>query len=137
MKDYSEQWYNRDDVISYFDKEFPGKGKEMRQRVVNNYLTRGISDMKEQKQSLKFAEKLKKEKGLSEQEADKIAIATLQYKKNLTLGSNYTVLFNKEKKKEYLDVQTEAYSGSASKASVRKLHEDFIKNVLDFDKVNR
>ena len=137
MKDYSEQWYNRDDVISYFDKEFPGKGKEMRQRVVNNYLTRGISDMKEQKQAIKFAEKLKKEKGLDEQEADKIAIATLQYKKNLTLGSNYTVLFNKEKKKEYLDVQTEAYSGSASKASVRKLHEDFIKNVLDFDKVNR
>lgn len=137
MKDYSEQWYNRDDVISYYNKEFPGKGKEMRQRVVNNYLTRGISDMKEQKQAIKFAEKLKKEKGLDEQEADKIAIATLQYKKNLALGNNYTILFNEEKKKEYLDIQTDAYSGSASKASVRKLHEDFIKNVLDFDKVNR
>lgn len=137
MKDYSEQWYNRDDVISYYNKEFPGKGKEMRQRVANNYITRGISDMKEQKQAIKFAEKLKKEQGLDEQEADKIAIATLQYKKNLTLGSNYRVLFNEEKRKEYLDIQTDAYSGSASKASVRRLHEDFIKNVLDFDKVNR
>ena len=51
---------------------------------------------------LKRIEKLKKEKGLDEQEADKIAIATLQYKQGLTRKNTYNILFDEEKRKEYI-----------------------------------
>ena len=137
IKKYSEQWYNRDDVISNYNREFPGRGKEMRQRAVQNYVSRGITDFKEQKQALKFAELLRNERGIDKEEADKIAAATLRYKQSLAQNSNYSILYDQEKRKQYLDIKTDTYSGSASKDSVRRVHQDFIQNVLDFDRANR
>ena len=109
----------------------------MRRRAVNNYVSRGITDLKEQKQAMKYAEVLKKERGLDEEEADKIAVATLQYKKGLARNSNYMILFDENKRKKYIDLQADVYTGAASKDSVRQLHEELIKNVRDFDKANR
>lgn len=137
LEQYSNQWYNRDDVIKAYNKEFPGKGKEMRDRARKNYVTRGITDIKEQKQTIKYANHLKKERGLTEEEADKLAIATLQYKKKLTKNSNYKILFDQEKLNDYLNIQADIYSGSSSKDSIRHLHEDFVKNVKEYDRVNQ
>ena len=136
VEKYGEQWFNRDDVISNYNREFPGRGKEMRRRAVENYISRGITDFKDQKQAMKYADVLKKERGLDEKEADKLAIATLQYKKSLSSNKSYMVLFDEKKRNEYLDVQAEAYTGAASKDSVKKLHIDFIENVREFDKAN-
>ena len=137
LEEYGKQWFNRDDVIVSYNREFPGEGKSMRRRALNNYVTRGITDVKEQTQAIRFANQLKSERGMDEEEADRIAVATLQYRKNLTLNSNYTILFDKEKRKKYLDTTVDAYAGSASRASIRQLHEDFIENVRDFDRANR
>ena len=105
LEKYGEQWFNRDDIISNYNREFPGQGKEMRQRAVNNYVSRGITDFKEQKQAIKFAEQLKKERGMSEEEADWIAVGTLRYKQNLVNNDNYEILFDSKKKEKYLDAQ--------------------------------
>ena len=137
IKQYSEQWFNRDDIISSYNKEFPGQGKEMRRRAVNNYVLRGITEFKDQKQAMKYANQLMRERGIDAEEADKIAIATLQYKQNLIRNGNYGILFNGEKRKKYIDLQVEIYTGSASKDSVRRLHEDIIQNIRDFDRANR
>jgi len=136
IQEYGERWFNRDDVIGYYNREFAGQGKDMRRRAVNNYVSRGIVDVNEQKQAMKYAELLKKERGLHEEEADKIAIATLQYKQRLTRNSNYMILYDKKKRREYLDIQADAYTGSASKDTVRQLHDDLIENVRDFDRAN-
>lgn len=135
VEEYGRKWYNREDVIEHYNKEFPGQGKAMRQRVVNNYITRGITDKEDQVMALRFAEQLKSEKGMNEKEADKIAIATMQYKQSL--GGNYRVLWDKDKRKKYLDQRVKEYGGSASSDSVRQLHDDFLENVLDFDRANR
>lgn len=137
IEEYGKQWFNRDDVIDSYNKEFPGQGKQMRHRAVNNYISRGITDFQEQKQAIKYAELLKAERGMNEEEADRLAIATLQYKRNLTHNSNYTILFDEDKREKYLDKKVDTYSGSASRDFVRKLHNDFIKNVRDFDRANR
>lgn len=136
LERYSEQWFNRDDVISNYNMEYPGEGKAMRRRAVNNYVSRGITDFRDQKQAMKYANMLKKERGLHEEEADKIAVATLQYKKNLTRSNSYMVLFDKKKRENYLNTTVNAYLGSASKDSIRKLHDELIENVRDFDRVN-
>lgn len=136
IKQYSEQWFNRDDIISNFNREFPGQGKEMRRRAVDNYVSRGITDFKEQKQALKYANKIMKERGLDVEEADKIAVATLQYKQGLTRNGNYNILFDRNKRKKYVDVQADVYVGASSKDLVKQLHEDLIQNVREFDKVN-
>lgn len=137
MKKYSEQWYNRDDIIESYNREFPGQGKEMRQRAVDNYVSRGITDFKEQKQAMKFAELLKKERGLDQEEADRIAAATLRYKQSLSQNSDYSILYDQEKRGKYLDTKVDTYSGASSKDSVRRVHEEFIQNVIDFNRANR
>lgn len=136
-EEYGKQWFNRDDVIRQYNKEFPGQGKEMRRRAVDNYISRGITDTKEQLQALKYADKLIKERGISTEEADKLAIATLQYKQTLTSESNYKVLYDKEKRDTYIETKVKSYKGNASQKSVIKMHEDFIQNVRDFEKAQR
>ena len=136
-EEYGKQWFNRDDVIRQYNKEFPGQGKEMRRRAVDNYISRGITDTKEQLKALKFAEKLIKEKGMSTKDADKLAIATLQYKQTLTKDGNYKVLYDKEKRDAYIETKVKAYKGKASKESIIKMHEEFIQYVRDFEKAQR
>ena len=97
----------------------------------------GITDVKEQKQAIKFANLIKKERGLDEEEADKIAVATLQYKQNLTQNNNYNILYDEKQRDKYLDIKADAYTGSASKDSIKKLHKDLIQNVKDFDRANQ
>lgn len=136
-EEYGKQWFNRDDVIRQYNKEFPGQGKEMRRRAVDNYISRGITDTKEQLQALKFAEKLIKEKGISTKDADKLAIATLQYKQTLTKNGNYKVLYDKEKRDYYIETKVKSYKGKFSKESIIKMHEEFIQYVRDFEKAQR
>ena len=137
LEKYSQQWFNRDDIINSYNREYPGEGKEMRRRAVNNYVSRGVTEFKEQKQAMKYANMLKNERGLNEDEADKIAVATLQYKQSLARNNNYTVLFDASKRKKYIDARVEAYSGASSKDSIRRLHDDLIENVREFDRINR
>lgn len=136
IKEYGERWFNRDDVIADYNKEFAGQGKKMRQRAVNNYVSRGITDTKEQIKAMKYAEQLRKEKGMSEDDADKVAAATLQYRQSLNNHGNYEIIYNSEKREEYIKAQVDAYTGSASKDSVIQLHNEFIQNVKDFDRAN-
>jgi len=129
---YTQQWYNRDDVISNYDREFPGKGKKMRERAAKNYVSRGVTDFNEQKQALKFAEKLIEERGMDVEEADRIAAATIKYKQN----AHNEVFYDEKKKEKFINSQVESYTGSASKDAVRKVHETFIQNVIDLNKAN-
>ena len=135
LQEYGKNWFNRDDIIHQYNREFPGQGKEMRRRAVDNYISRGITDVEDQIQAMRYAEQLKKERGLDSVDADKIAIATLQYKQQV--GGNYRILFDMEKRKKYLDKQVDSYKGSASKDSIRKMHEELLENILDFDRANR
>ena len=34
---YAKRWYNRDDIIDAYNREFPGQGKLMRERARRNY----------------------------------------------------------------------------------------------------
>ena len=137
LEKYTRQWFNSDHVIDMYNMEYAGEGKKRRSRAAKNYVSRGITDFEEQKQAMNFADLIKKERGLDEDEADKVAVATLQYRQGLIRTNNYMVLFDKDKKNKHIDLNANAYVGSASKDSIRRLHEDLIENVRDFDRANR
>lgn len=79
MEEYKEQFRNRDDVIQ-FCKENSGEDdwKEYRERIIDNYVTRGFIDLKEIKQCTKYANKVAKEVNDS-----KTYLNTTQKKKTL------------------------------------------------------
>lgn len=137
VEKYTEQWFNRDDIIDKYNTEFQGEGKKRRSRAARNYVTRGITDVNDQKQAMRFADLIQSERGLDEEEADKIAVATLQYKQGLVMNNNYGVLFDKKQREKYIGVKADTYIGSASKKSIIKLHNDLIENVRDFERANR
>ena len=131
-----DEWYNRDDVIAKYNRTYGSKARAMRQRARDNYVRRGITDPKDQELVFKYADHLLAEGKVSSQdEADRLAVATFQYKQNLLDYGNYDVLFDNKKKEQYLNFQEKTSSSSASGQTVRRTHEAFIKNVLDFDKV--
>ena len=137
LEKYKENWVNRDDVINTFKNEFPGEDKKMRKRAANNYVSRGITDIIEQKQGIKFANVIKQERGLDEEEADKIAVATLQYRRELKANNKYEVLYNNKKRKDYVKIKADAYTGAANTRTIIRLHEDLIDNVKQFDEINK
>ena len=137
LEDYSKRWFDRQDVIDNFEKQFPGNGKAMRRRAARNYVKRGITNFEEQKQAMNFAEQLQEERSISEDEADRIAADTVQYRRSLLNQGNYSALFNKERRDQYLKTVVDGYAGNASRDNVRKAHLEFMQNVLDFDRANR
>lgn len=131
-----DEWYNRDDVIAKYKNTYGSKAKEMRQRARDNYVRRGVTDPKDQELVFKYADHLLAEGKVSSQdEADRLAVATFQYKQNLLDYGNYDILFDNKKKEQYLNFQEKTSSSSASGQTVRRTHEAFIKNVLDFDRI--
>ena len=135
IEEYSARWYDRDDVIHNYNKQYPDRAKELRKRARDEYVSRGIVDFKEQKQVIKFADSLIKD-GVDQKEADRIAVATLQYKQTLIKEKNYSILYDQKRLKKYLDTKEEYYTGKASKTAIRNQHMKFIENVRTFDKLN-
>lgn len=137
MQQYQETWYNRDDIISKYTREYPDREKAMRKRARDHYVARGIVDFNEQKQAMKFADQMLKEGRVKNiEEADRLAAATLNYKQNLLMNGNYIILYDKDKRNKYLQSRVKSYMGSASNDSVIKTHTDFINNVKRFDEIN-
>lgn len=137
LKQKSEEWYNSDSAISSYNTEYGNNAKNMRKRVRDRYIEYGVTDFEDQKQALNYADYLMREgKVATTKEADKLAIATLKYRQELIGSGNYYVMIDTKKREKYLNAQVKYYSGSHSSNSVKRMHENFIGNVKDFDKVN-
>lgn len=130
-------WYDRDDVIKQFDQKYQNRSKEMRARARDNYVSRGITDFSEQKKGLNYADYLLKQNRVTTtEEADKLAIATLQYREELISYGNYGIIFDDAKKDKFIEKQIDKYKGTDKEDKARETFRNFIKNVEEFDKVN-
>lgn len=137
LRQKSEDWYNNDGVIRQYNSEYGVEAKKMRKRVRDRYIQYGVTDFSDQKQALNYADHLLSQGKVSTaEEADKLAIATLRYKQDLIGSGNYWVMVDNDKREKYLKAQAKYYGGSHSLNAVRRMHETFIENVRDFDKVN-
>lgn len=136
LKNKANEWYNDDNIINKYNSIYGNEGKSMRDRARKNYISRGISDFEEQRQIFEYAEYLLKQHRVSSvDEADRLAIAVYEYRKDLIENGTYASVIDNKKKEKYLDFQVKKYNGSASEQVVRKTHENFIKSAIEFDKV--
>ena len=132
LRDHCNDWYDRDDVIQQFEQKYQGRA-----RARDNYVSRGITDFSEQKKGLNYADYLLKEKRISSvEEADKLSIATLQYRQELISYGNYDIMFDDAKRDKFIDKQIDKYKGTDREDKARATFHEFIKNVEEFDKVN-
>ena len=138
MKRAKASYADRDDVIAFNKKNYPGKEKEAMERQREHYLTAGISDLKEMKQGMKYADKLVgNTDGLSatqiserRKNADRRAAATLEFRNTLQSQGQLSVVYNKEKRDKYIK---EAAGGDAQLA---KKYENAFKSLIAFNEAN-
>ena len=116
MKHAIEDWRNRDDVNSFYKREYGAQAKARMDRAASNYIERGFSDMKEQKQGMKYADKLvannaeyndentteERKKEILET-ADRKAMMALRFKSELKEQQSYGVMFDEDKENKYIE----------------------------------
>ena len=138
MKRAQARFRDRDDVIAFNKKNYPGKEREAMQRQTDHYLTAGISDLKEMKQGMKYADKLVgKTDGLTNEqirerkkEADRRAAATLEFRSALQSQGQLGVVYDKKKREKYIK---EASGGDAKLA---KQYENAFNSLIAFNEAN-
>ena len=116
MKHAIEDWRNRDDVNSFYKREYEAQAKARMDRAASNYIERGFSDMKEQKQGMKYADKLvannaeyndenttEERKREILERADRQAMMALKFKSELKDQQSYGAMFDEDKQRKYIE----------------------------------
>ena len=116
MEHAIEDWRNRDDVNSFYKREYGAQAKARMDRAASNYIERGFSDVKEQKQGMKYADKLvannaeyndentteERKKEILER-ADRQAMMALKFKSELKDQQSYGAMFDEDKQRKYIE----------------------------------
>lgn len=139
MERAQKRFADRDDVIAFNKKNYPGKEKEAMERQRNNYLTAGVTDLKEMKYGMKYADSLVgKTDGLSAEQikarrdnADRQAAATINFEKALRDQGQFEAIRNKQKQQSYIDTMV-SQAADADKARVRRQYENAFKSVAAY-----
>ena len=148
MEEYKENFRNRDDVIKFCKEHYGSEWKTYRERIIENYVTRGITNFDEIKQCIKYSNKVSKETTkeitnkknylndkqkkkvleAKQDEEDAVAISILLQKKIRKKKNISSITYDKEKEKE-----------SATRENIQKDDEsiriDSIKKANRIDKV--
>ena len=134
---------DRDDVIAFNKKNYPGQEKEIMQRQKDHYLTAGITDLKEMKSGIKYADALVgKTEGLTKEQiqakrkdADRKAAATIDFRNTLKDQGQLSAVYDKDKQDKYIQSMVDKAS-QADKAKVRRQYENAFKSVVAYDAAN-
>lgn len=144
MERAKARFADRDDVIAFNKKNYPGQEKEIMERQRDHYLTAGITDLKEMKSGIKFADSLvgKTDKLRPEQikakrlEADKKAAATIDFRKTLQEQGQLKAVYDKEKQEKYIQTMLEKADNANDRARLRRQYENAFKSVAAYDAAN-
>ena len=102
MKRAKDRFRDRDDVIEFNKKNFAGREKEAMERQREQYLTRGVTDLKEMKSGMKYADTLIA-KGISKEAADKRAADTINFRNQLKDQNQLGVVYDDKKREKYIE----------------------------------
>ena len=119
MAKFQEDWSNRDDVIKFFKENYGDDWKTARERAKNEYLPRGIADLKEIKQGMKYADTL------GGPNADREAVRALNFKENLKNQSQTGAIYDDGKRKKYIETLTQGLTGEAKTKEEQRLNALF------------
>ena len=119
------------------DMEFSENPEEAMRRQRDHYLPRGISDLGNMQQCMKYADLLIKEKGFSEEDADRRAAATFEFKQQLQERGQLEGVYNQKKRDKYVNILVKKdVEDGAEEASARRRYLNAFRAVQEFNEAN-
>ena len=122
LKKYQEQFKNRDDVIKFCQENYGDDWKKYRDRMADTFVSRGITDLSEMKELIKYSGKTVKEivgdRELTDEEKEQI-----QYQQDVTAISINNMIKKKKKEgtlKSVYDLDAEDREISAKTSGMKK-----------------
>lgn len=136
MKSYQEEFKNREDVIQFCKENYGDKWKEYRERIIDNYVTRGFIDLNEIKQGIKYSDRISKEVNnsrtylnenqknktlkLEKDKQDVIAMYIMSQKKKRQKIHASSISYNKKKEERYLKSVTQGMKPEDAKKTIKQ-----------------
>ena len=125
MQAYQEDFRNREDVIEFCKQNYGDDWKQYRDRMTDNYVYRGFTDLGEMKEMIKYSnaitgdvsgltDKQRKEK-IMQSDIAAMSIKNVQRRK-INEGSMSTV-YNRDKEDEYIKARTQGSSNPTELAN--------------------
>ena len=145
MEHAKEDWKNRDDVNSFYKKEYGAEAKARMNRAASNYIERGFVDLKEQKQGMKYADKLvannaeyndentteERKKEILER-ADRQAMMALKFKSELKEQQSYGAMFDEDKQNKYIESHKRKIPANATQQQRAQIEAENRKTEAEF-----
>ena len=138
MKRAQERFVDRDDVIAFNKKEYGDKAKDYIAREKDNYLPAGVSDLKDMKRCMKYANSmLESSTGMTQEQADRKAAATLDFRKRLQDQGQTGAIYDKNKQEKYIkQMMAEAQKNGKDPAKTEIQYRNAFKSIVAFDAAN-
>lgn len=138
MKRYKEDFRNRQDVIDFCKENYGDNWKEYRERIIENYVPRGFTDLKEIKKCIKYSDTIAKEineKRASylnkeqldtslEYERDKQDVISMSISTEKKRRKNYkisTITYNTDRENQYISSVIEGKSDTDAQKEAAKI----------------
>lgn len=129
MEMYQEDFKNRDDVIQFCKENYGNDWREYRERMTNNYVSRGFTDLKEMKEMMKYSDAISgdtnnlsaqdKEELLKNNDISAMSIKNVQKRKQAE-GSLRTP-YNNEQQNAYIATKTQGMSGDDAQKMAQQI----------------
>lgn len=144
MKRAQASFGDRDDVIAFNKKNYQGREKEAMERQRDNYLARGVTDLKDMKKCMKYADSRiknnydnfdslsKVEQSRIREKEDRRAAATLDFKNTLQEEGMLSAVNDVKKQESYIQAKVNRVS-EGDRARERAIYEAAFRAVAEFN----
>ena len=128
MSAYQEDFRNRDDVIQFCKDNYGDEWKEYRDRMADNYVPRGFTDLKEMKEMIKYSNAIsgdtknltdsQKKELLGKNDISAMSIKNVQRRKQAenSLGTVY----DRDKENTYITAKTQGLSPAEAEEKAKQ-----------------
>ena len=135
MERAQARYADRDDVIAFNKKEYPSDPKAAMERQRDNYLPNGVTDLKEMKSCMKYANTLTAG-GMSQADADRRAAKVANFKKQLKDQGQAGAIYDQKKQQAYIDEMVKQ-AKPEEQAKLRGRYQNLFNAAQAFDKAQQ
>jgi len=130
MERAQQRFADRDDVIEFNKREYPTAPKAAMERQRDHYLPSGVTDLKEMKSCMKYADTLQ---GMSKEAADRRAAQVANFKKQLKDQGQTGAVYDRKKQEEYINAMVKQ-AAPEDAAKIKTRYTNLFNAVQAFDK---
>ena len=136
MKAFQEDFSNRDDVIQFCKENYGDDWREQRDRMVNNFVPRGFTDLSEMKEMMKYsnnatAELTKNNSNLTEKQKieirnkqDLTAMAIKNVQKRKAKEGTSGTPYNEKKERQLIAARTKGMSQTQAETTANTIRNE-------------